>query len=442
MSSRPIRYAKSDGLNIAYQVTGRSPRDLVLVSGFVSHLDQDWAEPRHGRFLERLAGFSRLIRFDKRGTGLSDRPGGLPDLEQRMDDVRAVMDAAKSNRAVIFGYSEGGPMAILFAATFPERTDALIVYGSYARRLKSDDYPWGTTAEARAAYAAEIEEEWGWEADMQRMCPSADDAMAAWWSARARAAASPGAARALVEMNSLVDVRDVLGAVRVPTLVLHRTGDRDSRVEEGRYIARHIPGAEFVELAGDDHFVAIDPDQILDPVELFVTGEQGRHDHDGKLATILFVDIVDSTGLARRLGDAEWSDLLGRFEDAVRPPVTRHLGRIVNTTGDGFVGLFEGPARAVRSAAAVREAAGGLGLAVRCGLHTAEIQERQGDISGIGVHIASRTASLAAADEVWVSRTVKDLVSGSGLRFEARGEHRLKGLAETVALFAVLDDPS
>ena len=250
----PVRYAKSGALNIAYQVTGSGPSDLVLISGFVSHLDLDWAEPRHAYFLERLASFSRLIRFDKRGTGLSDRPGGLPDLEARMDDARAVMDAAGSERAVLFGYSEGGPMAILFAATYPERTMALVVYGSFARRLRSDDYPWGKTLEERAAYAAEVESDWGWEADMHSMCPSADTALAQWWRERARAAASPGAARALVEMNSLVDVRDVLHAVHVPTLVLHRRDDAESHVDEGRYIADHIGGAVFIELAGRDPF--------------------------------------------------------------------------------------------------------------------------------------------------------------------------------------------
>ena len=259
---RQVHYAKSGSLSIAYQVTGDGPRDLVLVSGWVSHLDLDWAEPRHAHFLDRLGSFARLIRFDKRGTGLSDRPGGLPDLETRMDDVRAVMDAAGSERAVLFGYSEGGPMAILFAATYPARTEALVLYGAYAKRVRSKDYPWAPTAAERATYAARTEGDWSWGADMQRMCPNADAAMAQWWGDRARAAASPGAARALIEMNSRVDV---LPAVRVPTLVLHRRGDHDSRAEEGRYIAEHIAGARFIALDGDDHFPSVDPDQILDP---------------------------------------------------------------------------------------------------------------------------------------------------------------------------------
>ena len=268
-----VHYARSGDVNIAYQVVGEGPRDLVLVSGFVSHLQLDWEEPRLAYFLERLASFSRLIRFDKRGTGLSDRPGGLPDLETRMDDVRAVMDAADSKRAALFGSSEGGPMSVLFAATHPSRTAALVLYGTYAkRRDPDDDYPWAPTWEERQQYAAEIEQSWGWEADMKRMTPSADEAMAEWWARRAQAAASPGAARDLILMNSQVDVRHVLPTVTVPTLVLHRTGDIDSRVEEGRYIAERIPGARFAALAGNDHVPWVDADQVVDEVEEFLTG--------------------------------------------------------------------------------------------------------------------------------------------------------------------------
>ena len=244
--------------------------DLVLVAGFVSHLTLDWTERRHAHFLHRLGTFSRLIRFDKRGTGMSDRPGSLPDLETRMGDVAAVMDAARSESAVLFGYSEGGPMSILYAATHPERVQGLVIYSSYARRLWAPDYPWGFRPEERARYAAQLEQDWAWEADMRHMCPNADEELAQWWGQRCRAATSPGAARALIEMNSLVDVRDTLGAVQAPTLVLHRRHDVDSHVEEGRYLADHIPGARFVELDGADHFVAVDPDQILDPVEEFV----------------------------------------------------------------------------------------------------------------------------------------------------------------------------
>jgi len=435
MSHPPVRYAKSGSLNIAYQVTGGGPVDLVLISGFVSHLDLDWAHPQHAHFLERLGSFARLIRFDKRGTGLSDRPGGLPDLEARMDDVRAVMDAADCERAILFGYSEGGPMAVLFAATYPERIKALILYGTYAKRIRSDDYPWATTAEDRARYGEEIESEWGWEADMHTMCPSADEAMAAWWGERARAAASPGAARALIEMNSLVDVRDVLPAVKVPTLVMHRTADRDSRVEEGRYIAGRIPGARFIELSGGDHFVSVDPDQILDPVEEFVTGHKPVKPAQSKLATILFVDIVGSTAKAAALGDHAWKALLEKFFPAAARQVGAFNGRLVNTAGDGFLATFDGPARAIRCALALAAWAPTLDLAVRCGIHTAEIEETDRDIAGIGVHVASRICTLASPGEVWVSRTVRDLVSGSGLALEDRGSHTLKGIEEPWALY-------
>lgn len=434
----PVQYAKSGTLNIAYQVTGSGSRDLVLIPGFVSHLDLDWAEPRHAYFLERLGSFSRLIRFDKRGTGLSDRPGGLPDLETRMDDVRAVMDAVGSKRAVLFGYSEGGPMAILFAATYPERTVALVVYGSYARRLFSEDYPWGKPPEARAAYAAQIESDWGWEADMQNMCPSADKALAHWWGERSRAAASPGAARALIEMNSLVDIRDVLPAVGAPTLVLHRRDDRDSRVEEGRYIADHINGATFIELAGQDHFVAIDADQILDPVEAFLTGHRPVRAPNRMLATILFVDIVGSTRKAVALGDRKWVVVLNSFQDGAAAQVEQHSGRHVNTTGDGLVATFDGPARAVRCGCAIRDIARLSELEVRCGVHTAEIELRGADVAGIGVHTSARISELADPGEVWVSRTVKDLVAGSGLKLEERGAHRLKGFDEDWTLYAAM----
>jgi DNA-binding winged helix-turn-helix (wHTH) protein/class 3 adenylate cyclase len=434
----PVRYAKSGALNIAYQVTGSGPRDLVLISGFVSHLDLDWAEPRHAHFLGRLGSFARLIRFDKRGTGLSDRPGGLPDLETRMDDVRAVMDAVGSERAVLFGYSEGGPMAVLFAATYRERTAALVLYGTYARRLASADYPWGRTLEQRAAYAGQIENEWAWEADMHSMCPSADAAMAQWWGERARAAASPGAARALIEMNSLVDVRGVLPAVRVPTLVLHRRDDRDSHVEEGRYVADHIHAATFVELAGQDHFVAVDPDEILDPVETFVTGHQPVRADNRTLATILFVDIVESTRKAIDLGDSKWAVALSGFQRSAAGQVERHAGRVVNTTGDGLVATFDGPARAVRCGCDIRDLARASDLGLRCGVHTAEIELRGTDIAGIGVHICARISERADPGEVWVSRTVKDLVAGSGLRFERRGDHRLKGIDEIWTVYAAI----
>jgi pimeloyl-ACP methyl ester carboxylesterase len=424
----PIRYARSGDVNIAYQVTGEGELDLVLVPGFVSHLELDWDDPRSAYFLDRLGSFTRLIRFDKRGTGLSDRPGGLPDLETRMDDVRAVMDAVGSERAALFGYSEGGPLSILFAATRPERVSELVLYGAHAKRLRSADYPWAPTEEARRAYAAAVEGEWAFEADMRRMCPSADDAMARWWEARARAAASPGAARALVEMNSRIDVRDVLPSVHVPTLVLHRMGDLDSSLEEGRYIAERIPGARFRELPGVDHCPWIDADEIVDEIQQFLTGERRPPPTHRVLATIMFTDIVRSTERAVRVGDRDWTALLTAHDRAVRSELTRFSGEEVKTTGDGFLALFDGPARAIRSALAVSEAARDIGLEVRAGVHTGEIEREDADVHGIAVHAAARIMGHAGPGEVLVSTTTKDLVAGSGLSFADRGERELKGI--------------
>jgi class 3 adenylate cyclase len=430
MPSPPeTRYAKSGDVSIAYQVTGEGPIDLVLVPGFVSHLELDWADPRHAHFLRRLASFSRLIRFDKRGTGLSDRPGGLPDLETRMGDVRAVMDTAGSERAVLFGYSEGGPMSVLFSATYPEMTSALVLYGTYAKRQDPDEeYPWVQTPEEREAYAKQVEEDWGWEADMRRMCPGADEAMARWWAARARAAASPGAARDLILMNSLIDIRPILPTIQAPTLVMHRTGDLDSRVDEGRYVASHIPGARFVELAGDDHVPWIDADQVVDEIEEFVTGVRPAPEPDRVLATVLFTDLVESTKRAAELGDRRWRELLEAHNAAVRSELGRFRGLEVDTAGDGFLATFDGPARAIRAACAIRDGVRQLGLDLRAGLHTGECELADGKVRGIAVHTGARVAAHAGPGEVLVSSTVRDLVAGSGIAFEERGERELKGL--------------
>ena len=423
-------------MNIAYQVAGDAPLDLVLVPGWVSHLELDWEHRDSARFLERLASFSRLIRFDKRGTGLSDRPGGLPDLETRMDDVRAVMDAVGSERAALFGYSEGGPLSILFAATYPERTAALVLYGAYAKRLRSDDYPWAPTWDERVATAAQVEREWGEDADLSTMAPNADDALRRWWIARARAAASPGAARDLILMNAQVDVRDVLGSVQAPTLVLHRTGDRDSSVDEGRYIAERIPRARFVELPGEDHLVVVDADQIVDEVEEFLTGARPPRESDRVLATILFTDLVASTETAAQMGDRAWAEVLAQHHRAVRRELERFGGEEIDTAGDGFLALFDGPARAVRCALAIRERLEGLGLAVRAGIHTGEIERVDRAARGIAVHLAARVAAKGAAGEVLVTSTTRDLVAGSGLSFADRGEHTLKGVEEPKRLYA------
>jgi class 3 adenylate cyclase len=433
------RYAKSGDVNIAYQVVGDGPLDLVLVPGFVSHLDLDWEEPRYAHFLRRLASFSRLIRFDKRGTGLSDRPGGLPDLETRMDDVRAVLDTVGSERAALLGYSEGGPMCILFAATYPARTSALVLYGTYAkRRDPDDDYPWAATWEERQAYADQVEREWGTEADLGTMAPNADDAMVRWWRARARASASPGAAKALILMNSQIDVRGVLSSLRVPTLVLHRRGDHDSRLDEGRYIAEHIPGARFVELEGEDHVPSIDSDQILDEAEEFLTGARRGPEPDRVLATILFTDIVGSTERASELGDRRWRELLEQHQAVVRRELERFRGREIDTAGDGFLATFDGPARAIRCARAIGNGVLGLGIEVRAGLHTGECEVLGDKVAGVAVHTGARVAGAAGPGEVLVSNTVRDLVAGSGIQFEDRGEHELKGVGSW-RLYSVVD---
>jgi pimeloyl-ACP methyl ester carboxylesterase len=442
MERPAVRYARSGDVNIAYQVTGDGPRDLVLVPGFISHLDLDWDEPRSAHFLRRLGSFSRLVRFDKRGTGLSDRPGGLPDLETRMDDVRAVLDAVGSERTALFGYSEGGPMSVLFAGTYPERTTALVLYGTYAkRRDPDDDYPWAATWTERQVYAREIERTWESDADISKMSPRADEALARWWAARARAAASPGAARDLILMNSQIDIRALLPSIRVPTLVLHRSGDHDSRPEEGRYIAERIPGARFVELPGEEHLPWVDADQILDEVEEFLTGVRRAPEPDRVLATVLFTDIVGSTERAAALGDHTWLQLREAHHDSVRSVLERYRGNEVETAGDSFLATFDGPARAVRCARAIANAVRALGLEIRAGVHTGECELVDGKVAGIAVHLGARIAAQAGAGEVLVSSTVKDLVAGSGIVFEGRGAASLKGVPGEWHLYAVAEAP-
>jgi class 3 adenylate cyclase len=437
--SSSIAYARSGDVNIAYRVSGDGPIDLVVVPGFFSHLEIDLEYPSSAHFYERLGSFSRLIAFDKRGTGLSDRSVGLPDFETRMDDVRAVMDAAGSRQAALLGYSEGGPLCVVFAATYPERVRALVLYGSYAKRLHPDaDYPWAPTSEQREQVARELEATWGDDVDLSTMWPGADAAGAVWFHRRGRAAVSPAGARDLILMNSKADVRELLPSVQCPTLVLHRTGDLDSSVEEGRYIAERIPGARFVELAGDDHVPWVDPDQILDEVEEFLTGARPAPATDRVLATVLFTDLVGSTEQAAALGDAAWSDLLDRHDAAVRGELARFGGEEIDTAGDGFLALFDGPARAVRCGLAIRGALAALGLEVRAGVHTGEIERPAGDKPrGIAVHVGARVMALGGPGEVLASATTYDLVAGSGLEFEDRGEHVLKGIEGPRRVYAV-----
>jgi pimeloyl-ACP methyl ester carboxylesterase len=435
------KYVRSGDVHIGYQVVGQGPPDLVYVPGWVSHVELAWEEPTLARFLGRLSSFSRLITFDKRGTGLSDRVSEdkLPTLEERMDDLRAVMDAVGSERAAVFGVSEGGNLCALFAATYPERTTALVMFGTFAKRIWSPDYPWAPTPEQRQQDYRIVEREWGNLMDLAHYVPSkiGDEGFATRLATYLRRAASPGAAVALLRMNTQIDISGVLPTIRVPTLVIHRTGDRDANVEEGRWIAEHIARARFVELPGDDHFPWVgDQDAILDEIQEFVTGVRPAPEVDRVLTTVLFMDIVGSTELAARLGDRAWKELLERHHSLVRKELARFRGREVDTAGDGFLSMFDGPARAVRCACSIRDSLRQLGIDIRVGLHTGEVELAGDQIRGIAVHIGARVAAAAHPSEVLVSRTVKDLVSGSGIHFAERGTHVLKGLPGEWHLFA------
>jgi class 3 adenylate cyclase len=427
------RYAQSAGVNIAYQVVGDGPVDVVYVPGWVSHVELAWELPELAAGFERLASFSRLILFDKRGTGMSDPVPAdqLPTLEQRMDDVRVVMDAVHCEKAAIFGASEGGNMSMVFAATYPERTIALCTFGSTAKRIWSPDYPWAPTREKRLEAFAETERYWTTGLGWIDMAPSLDPAGLAELARYYRRCASPGAAVALLKMNTDVDVRDVLPTIRVPSVVMHRTADRDANVEEGRFIAAHIPGARFVEFPGADHsWWTQGRDAILDEIEELVTGARPVPQPNRVLATVLVTDIVGSTERARALGDRGWADLLLRHRAAVRRELERFRGREIDTAGDGFLVAFDGPARAIRCAVAIRRAMHSLGVELRTGIHTGECELLGEKIAGIAVHTSARISALAAPNEVLVSATVRDLVSGSGIVFEDRGEHQLKGVGE------------
>jgi pimeloyl-ACP methyl ester carboxylesterase/DNA-binding winged helix-turn-helix (wHTH) protein len=389
----PVRYTTSDGLHIAYQVTGGGPLDIVLISGFVSHLDLDWGDPRHAYFLDRLGSMGRLIRFDKRGTGMSDRPSGVPDLETRMHDVLAVMDAVGSDRAVVCGYSEGGPMAAMLAAMHPERVSALVLYGTYARRTWAEDYPWAQTQEDREAYTDLLVSGWDWEADLRMRCPSGDADMQRWWSKRMRAAATPGTIRALMDMNSLVDVRYLLGTIRVPTLVVHRTGDALFATEEARYLADHIPGAKLRLLEGADHFVSGDPAQILDVVEPFLRATPTPVHHRALAAIV-------SAG--------------GRHASAVTEDLVAAGGHRRHTSGGDEVVLFDGPATAVRAGLSVLDE----GREAQLGVAVAEVAVDGGPVTGPGVDLAVRLGSAAGAGRLLLTTVAGVLLAGSGIELE------------------------
>ena len=436
------RYAKSGDVHIAYQVMGEGPIDLVFVPGFVSHVEANWQAPNREKFFSRLASFSRLILFDKRGTGLSDRSSQLFTLEQRMDDVRAVMDAVGSERAAVFGISEGGPMSILFAATYPERTSALVMYGTYAKRAWAEDHLFGWKDEDWEKFFTNVESHWGTPRgiDLNVWAPSvaSDERTSSNVAAYMRAAASPGAVKAVMQMNREIDVRNVLPTVRVPTLIAHRTGDRNISIEQARYMAERMPNARFVELPGEDHMLWFgDRETLLGEVEEFLTGVRHDPEHDRVLATVLFSDIVDATKRAAELGDRQWRDLLAAHHSLIRKELGRFRGLEIDTAGDGFFATFDGPARAIRCAKAIQNAVTQLGLTIRMGLHTGECEVMDEKVTGIAVHIGARVMSYAKQGEVLVSSTVKDLVAGSGIGFIDRGEYELKGIPGKWRIFAV-----
>ena len=416
-------YARSGDVNIAYQVVGDAPLDLVFVMGWVSHLEYCWREPSFARFLLRLASFSRLILFDKRGTGLSDRVpiNQLPTLEQRMDDVRAVMNAVGSERAALCGVSEGGPMCSLFAATYPEKTLALVMIGTYAKRIRDADYPWGPTAEEREHFFELMREQWGGPVGIEERAPTLahDPKFRDWWAAFLRTGASPAAAVALTQMNAEIDVRNVLPSIRVPSLVIHRSDDQCLKVEEGRFVAERIPGAKFVELPGNDHLPFVgDQDAILDEMEEFLTGVRHALEPDTVLATVLFTRIA---GVDERLRQGNWEELLRRLRAHIAKEIEWFRGREIDMVGDRPLAIFDGPARAVRCALAITEYASRLGVETRAGLHTGEVEIVDGKVAGVAAEIGVCVANEARAGEVLVSSTVKDLVAGSGIKFDDRG---------------------
>jgi class 3 adenylate cyclase len=429
------RYARSGEFHIAYQVFGQGSGDLVLVPGFISNVEETWENPSAARWLKRLGRFARVIVFDKRGTGLSDRVGSVPSLDERMDDARAVMDAAHSERAVLLGISEGGSLTALFAASHPDRCTSLILYGAFAKFAS-----WYPTEEKLAFFYRYVQELWGTGEGFRKFAPSkADDAeFKRIWARHERVGATPAAAIALMRMNQEIDISGVLSAIRVPTLVIHRTDDTVVSIEGGRFLAQHIPNARLVEFSGADHlpYIGKSADEISDEIEEFVTGARAFVEADRVLATVLLTDIVGSTARAEELGDQRWRSLLDAHHAAVRREFAHFRGREVKSLGDGFLATFDGPARAIRCASAITEAVRSLGIEVRVGLHTGEIEIGENDVRGIAVHIAARVAALAGPSEVLVSRTIRDLVAGSGIQFVERGRHRLHGLQEPMELHA------
>jgi pimeloyl-ACP methyl ester carboxylesterase len=438
-----VRFARSGGVDIAYQVVGDGPIDLVFVEGFMSHRQVMWELPAYARFCERLAEFSRLILFDKRGIGMSDRVPGATTLETRMDDIRAVMNAVGSERAAVMGESEGGPLAILFAAAHPDRTRALILQGAEARERKDEDWPWGeSTEEELEEYLAGLPDRWGQVSGgklARAVFPSVGPApwLDDWFARMFSSAATPNSAEAFIRMAFEIDVREVAKTIRLPTLVLHAVDDQICHVENARWFAAHIPGAKYVELPGGDHLAFFEPDQIIAEIRALLTGQREAAVPDTSLVTLLFVDMVGSTERAADLGDRRWADLLAQYHAIVRRETGQVRGSEIDTAGDGFFLGFDGPARAIRCASSIISGVRALGLEVRAGLHVGELGFVGGKPVGLAVHVGARIGALAAPGEVLVSGTVRDLVAGSGLAFADRGTKSLKGVPDEWRLFAL-----
>jgi pimeloyl-ACP methyl ester carboxylesterase len=438
MDKPRTRYAKCGHISVAYQVFGDGPLDLVYIPGWVSNIDYMWEDPDLANMLERLSRFCRVIIFDKRGTGLSDRDVGFPTLDERMDDLTAVMDGAGSERAALLGFSEGGNIAMLFGASFPERVSHLILFNCFARRLWAPDYPWASTPEARDASIRKVEASWGEPSAVEWLTPSRlnDAVFADWLATFLRQSASPGAATTILRLNSEIDVRDILPTISVPTLILHRRGDKHVTFGNAEFLADHIPGSKLVALPGQDHLSwTEDQEAIFDAIEPFLTGTRREAVTDRLLATILITDIVGSTEMAVTLGDEAWQRRLNAHNEIVRSELARYRGREINTTGDGFVVAFDAPARAISCAFEISSRLERLGLTIRAGVHTGECHVDGDSLGGVAIHIGARVADLADAGEVVVSRTVKDLVVGSGYEFTERGTHNLKGVPGKWTLF-------
>ena len=441
MSPSPdIRYTKNGDVHLAYSVFGAGAIDLVIVPGFVSHLEAGLENAAFAKYVERLTSFARIAAFDKRGTGLSDRGTGVDALEEYATDVGAVMDAAGFDRAAIFGVSEGGSIATLFTAMFPERISALIVYGGWPKVVRSDDFPIGVPREVLDAGVDYIADKWGTGVGLSAWAPSIgkDPEERKWWARFQRLAASPNDVRSIIKMYQEIDIRHVLPVIDAPTLILHRKDDRMVPATSGRWLADHIPGAKYVELEGADHFPWTgDQEELIGQIEEFLTGARHAPEPTRKLSTVLFTDIVGSTQTAATMGDTAWRDLLERHDSMIRRTLDRFSGREIKSTGDGFLAIFDGPTAAIRGAQAISGGASGLGCAVRAGIHTGEIELMGQDIGGLAVHIARRVGDLAGPGEIWVSATVPGLAVGSGIEFTDRGTHDLKGVPGEWPLYSV-----